>query len=213
MRRLLWSALVLSLLTAPVFVEADALAISGGYFNLAGASNSAHAVLGSSGGLMFGGEVRYDLGPRVFFSVAARVFQKDGERVFVADPSSQVFKLGHPLKLRLLPVQASLGYRLGKRRFFGISYTPYFGAGAGIAAYQEESTVGGLFERQSFSKGSGHGLLGAELDRGPVSFAVEAQYSFVPNVVGMGGVSKVYGESDIGGFSVLAKIVLTPTRK
>jgi len=49
--------------------------------------------------------------------------------------------------------------------------------------------------------------LGADYGRGSVRFGVEVSYSFVPNTIGLGGVSAIYGETDVGGFSVLGRIV------
>ena len=39
--------------------------------------------------------------------------------------------------------------------------------------------------------------------------AAEGAYSSVPDSIGVGGVSKVYGEKDLGGFSVLGKVVVS----
>ena len=38
--------------------------------------------------------------------------------------------------------------------------------------------------------------------------AGEASYSTVPSAVGLGGVTKVYGEDDLGGFTVVGKLIL-----
>jgi hypothetical protein len=35
-------------------------------------------------------------------------------------------------------------------------------------------------------------------------------YSVVPNSLGLGGVSKVYGEKDIGGLSIVGRLIFTP---
>ena len=43
-------------------------------------------------------------------------------------------------------------------------------------------------------------------------FAVEGQWSTVPDAIGVGGVSKVYGESNVGGFTILGKVILTTAR-
>ena len=36
--------------------------------------------------------------------------------------------------------------------------------------------------------------------------AAEVAYALVPNAIGVGGVSKIYGEDDIGGFRVVGRV-------
>jgi len=81
-----------------------------------------------------------------------------------------------------------------------------------VTSYREESTVGGITETLTQSKFSGQVALGADYGRGPVRFGLEANYSTVPNTIGLGGVSKVYGESDVGGFAIVARVVLGSSR-
>ncbi len=70
-----------------------------------GARNSAKAVFdGSAGGATFGAQARVGIGRSFFVAAGRPLFQKDGERVFVADASSQPFRLGHPLTVRTIPV-------------------------------------------------------------------------------------------------------------
>jgi outer membrane protein with beta-barrel domain len=176
-----------------------------GYNDLTSASKSAKAVFdGSSGGLTYGGGVRYGFRSRFFVAAWGRVFSKDGQRVFVADATSPVFPLGHPLKIRLVPLQATFGYRFGTG-----SVTPYVGAGGGVTLYHEESDVAGVVESNDQTKASGHLLAGVEIGRGSLRFATEAAWTFVPNTIGLGGVSKVYGETDVGGFSFVGKVVFS----
>jgi hypothetical protein len=46
-----------------------------------------------------------------------------------------------------------------------------------------------------------------EFGKGRLRVAAEGGYAFVPNSLGIGGVSKVYGEKDLGGFSVVGKLI------
>lgn len=206
-------SLAWALAAVPAHAGGFMLDASGGYFNLAGSKQSAKAVFGSAGGATFGGDVGYLFGEHFFVSAGARVYNKDGERVFVADPGGEVFRLGHPLKMRLVPAQATIGYRFGQAQLFGVRFTPYVGVGGGVTSYREESTVGGLTESESFRKAGGHGLVGVELGGGGLRLGVEASYSVVPNAIGVGGVSKVYGESDLGGFTILGKLIFTSARR
>lgn len=200
--RLAVAALALLALSTPASAQGLAVDIAAGYQDLTQAKSSAKAVFGSSGGATFGGGVRYTFGNRVFVGGWARYFSKDGERVFVASPSSTVFPLGHPLSARIVPVQATLGYRFGAGKL-----VPYAGLGGGITSYHEESTVGGVQDSTSETKASGHILAGVEYGEGALRFAAEAAWSFVPNAIGVSGVSKIYGEDDIGGVSIVGKIV------
>ena len=195
----------LALAALPTLASAAGLAVDAavGYQDLTRAKSSAKAVFGgSSGGVTFGGGLRYGLGEHVFVAAWGRYFSKSGERVFVADASAPVFRLGHPLKVRIVPIQATLGYRFGSG-----SLIPYAGIGGGVTSFHEESTVGGARDATSQSKASGHVLGGVEYGKGSFRFGGEVMYSLVPNALGIGGVSKVYGETDIGGFSAVAKIV------
>lgn len=170
------------------------------------ASNSMKAVFDSSSAPTFGGRVGWVFGRGIYAALSVRSLSEDGERVFVADTSSPVFKLGHPLSMSLLPVDLTVGYRFRTRRWF----TPYVGLGGGKVSYEEKSTVGGVTEQESRSKASWHVLGGVEVGRGRLRVAAEALYSGVPDGIGVGGVSKVYGESDLGGFTLLGKVVFAP---
>jgi opacity protein-like surface antigen len=193
-----------SFLPAPVEAQGIALEVDAGYADLTNASRSADAVFGSSGGFTWGGAVRYDFTDSLYVSAGARLFEKEGERVFVADETSQVFPLGHPLSVRIVPARLNLGYRFTQLG----SAVPYVGAGAGLVSFREESTVGGVTESSSETKASFHVLAGFEYHRGSFGIGTELSYSWVPDAIGIGGVSAVYQETDIGGFQVVGKIVI-----
>lgn len=200
-----------------------AVELEAGYFDMTNARSSAKAVFThrvggqnstetktSAGGLVFGGALTRSLGRHFYVAASARYFRKTGERVFVLvrDEGSQVFPLGHPLTLRIVPVHAVLGYRFGRRG----ALAPYAGLGLGLTAYREESTVGGVKDSASETKASGQVIAGVEYGRGRLGLGAEISYSRVPNAVGVSGVSKVYGESDIGGLTVTAKVRLHTRR-
>lgn len=191
-------------------VHADvAVALNGGYFAMTGARDSAKAVFGGSGGGFTGGaEVTFGVSRSFFVGAGGRFFQKTGERVFVADADAPVFRLGHPLKIRTIPVYGLLGFHFTPDSKFD----PYVSTGAGVTFYKEESTVAEITETDSQTKFSGFVALGADYGRGSVRFGLEANYSFVPNTIGLGGVSAVYGEKDVGGFAILGRIVIGRSR-
>lgn len=198
--------------------------VEAGYFDLTNARSSAKAVFThrvggqgstetatSAGGLVFGGAFTRSLGRHLYLGLGARYFRKTGERVFVfvKDGGSQVFPLGHPLTLRIVPIHAMLGYRFAP---FGV-FVPYAGLGLGVTAYREEETVGGLTGSSSETKASAQALVGLVYERGRLGLGAEISYSRVPNAAGVSGVSEVYGESDIGGLTVTAKVGLHTGRR
>ncbi len=180
-----------------------AVGAEGGYFDMSNASQSAKAIFdGSSGGGTVGGFVRLGLGRSFFVAAHGRYFQRTGERVFVASPGSQVYRLGHPLTIRLVPVYGEVGYRVGHSP----RWAPYAAVGGGATSYREESNVVGLVETATATKASLHLALGTDFVTGPLRFGVEVGYSLVPNTIGESGVSKVYGEKDVGGATILARL-------
>jgi outer membrane protein with beta-barrel domain len=178
------------------------LTLDGGWHAL-NASDSAKAVFdGTSGGPTFGLAAQYGLGESFFIRAGARYFQRDGERVFVAAPDSAVFRLGHPLTVRIIPVYGLIGYRFLQ----GASLRPYVAVGGGATSYDEESDVAGEIFTSTATKASGHAVAGLDFGRGALRFGGEVMYSLAPNAIGFDGVSEVYGEDDIGGLSAVVRI-------
>lgn len=203
--RTVLAALTVAAAAAPAAAADIAFGVEGGWQDLTASRKSAKAVFdGSSGGATFGAMARYGLGRRFFVAAGARWFEKTGERVFTSGALAPVFKLGHPLKVRILPVYGLVGFRLLPDSVV----RPYVAAGPGYTSYREESDVAGVVEKFSETVVSGHAAVGAEFGRGSVRFGVEGMYTTVPDVVGAGGVSRIYGESDMGGFSAVARIVV-----
>ena len=133
-RRACLAAAVALLSASPARAGELFLTVDGGWHDLTNSGESAKAVFdGASGGLTFGGALQYGIGERMFVRGGARLFQRDGERVFVAGPGEPVFPLGHPLTLRLIPVYGLFGYRFLE----GASLRPYLGVGGGVTTYDE----------------------------------------------------------------------------
>jgi opacity protein-like surface antigen len=177
-----------------------------GYRTLS-ASRSADAVFGSSGGFNVGLSAQYIFPRGLFARAGFRTFGKEGEKVFLADAGSTPYPLGFPLKADINSIDVLGGWRfkLGGKK--PSSFVPYVAAGLEIASYSEESTVAGLVETSDQTK-TGFQFLGGLEYRGFGNFAlgVEAGYSLVPNALGVGGVSKIYNEDDIGGFRVMGRV-------
>lgn len=202
-----WSIALAAALSGPAPAAAGSFGVEaqGGYHSLS-ASKSAQAVFdGSTGGATFGGALRYVLHKGFYVAGGARTFSKSGERVFVAAPDGPVAKLGFPLDIKITPIFGTLGYRFREGR----SLVPYLGVGGGVTKFKETSDVTGDIREDSRSKSSFHALAGFEFGTGLLRFGAEGVYAWAPDSIGVGGVSKVYGEKDIGGFSILGKLILS----
>jgi len=176
----------------------------GGYFSMS-ATKSAQAIFdGSTGGGTFGGALRYVIPKGFYIAAGARTFSKSGQRVFVPSPAGPVAKLGFPLDVRITPIFGTVGYRF----FEGRAFVPYLGVGAGVTKFREKSNVTGDVREESRGKASYHALFGLEYGAGMFRVGAEGMFTSVPDSIGVGGVSKVYGEKDLGGFSILGKVVV-----
>jgi hypothetical protein len=202
--RLACVAVLAAVLPAPAAGAGEvSLTLDGGWHDLTNAGNSAKAVFdGSSGGPTLGFAGQFGLGESFFIRAGARFFNRDGERVFVSSPGSPVFRLGHPLSIRIIPAYGLIGYRFLQ----GASIRPYVAVGGGATSYNEESDVAGEIFESSATKAAGHAVAGLDYGRGTIRFGGEVMYSVVPNAIGFGGVSQVYGEDDIGGLSAVVRI-------
>lgn len=185
-----------------------AINLEGGWADLSSAKRSAEAVFdGATGGPTFGAGVRWSVTPSIYVTLGGRYFSKEGERAFVAGPGQPAFGLGHPLDVRIIPVHAQAGWRFRP----DTSLVPYVGLGVGFASYREQSTVGDIAEPTiSETKFSGIVSTGLEYGRGSVRFGIDLSYSTIPDSLGVGGISQVYGEDDVGGFTALGRIVFVP---
>jgi Outer membrane protein beta-barrel domain len=202
-KRLLVAACLLIASALPAAAGELAFEAQVGYFDM-NAQHTAKALFGSSGGATFGGGIRYTVWKGVFVSAGMRSFSKDGERVFLNSPGGVIQPLGFPVSVQLKPILLSAGYRYVHWKWA----VPYASVGAAITSYSEKSNVAGQTFDEDFSR---TGLIlagGVEVGHGLLRGGIEAGYSTVSSAVGFGGVSKVYGEDDIGGFHVVGKVVV-----
>ena len=193
----------LTVSTGPAEAGELAAELQVGYFSLA-APKSAEAVFGSSGGLTWGGAARYSLDLGIYVSGGVRTFSKSGERVFVAGPADPVSTLGFPLDLKITPYFLTLGYRFRQ----GSLIVPYGGIGGSLTSFREESSVAGVSYDQGETKAGFHVVGGVDIGKGRFRFGGEAGWSTVPGAVGLAGVSRIYGEDDLGGWSVVGKVIV-----
>jgi opacity protein-like surface antigen len=192
--------------TSSARAQSFGIDLEAGYATLT-ASKSADTVFGSSGGFTFGGSAQYALKKGIFVRGGYRHFGKTGEKVFLENASSPAFPLGFPLTVNINSIDVLGGwrFRLGGQK--PSPFVPYLAAGAIISSYHEKSTVADLVETNDQTK-TGFQFLGGLEWRvfGKVTLAAEAAYAIVPNAIGVAGVSKIYGEDDIGGFRVMGRL-------
>lgn len=176
--------------------------LDGGLRTMTNSPDTEKAIFGSKQGFGGGLGVSYDRGPRWRFGVDVRRVSREGERAFAMDRTSEAFRLGHPLTLTLIEGVASASYRFGALG----PVSPYLTVGGGIASWKESSDIAGLIEKANGTAGLFEARLGLERQAGRLRLALEGGITMVPNAVGVGGISKVYEEKDLGGLFVAARI-------
>jgi hypothetical protein len=169
-----------------------------GYVRFA-AEQSFQAILGTaSGGVVGGGaEVRFGA---AFVNGSVERFAKTGQRILVVD--GEVFKLGIPDTVTVIPVAVSAGWRFAHERT-----TPYIGGGIGRILYREQSTFVDPADNVRTQYSSYHVLGGVEFRNEWAATAFEVQYTLAPNTIGVGGASAAFQETNLGGLSGRIKIL------
>jgi opacity protein-like surface antigen len=196
----------LALGAPPAYSQSFGIDAEAGYRTLT-ATKSADAVFGSSSGLTLGGSAQYAFKKGLFVRGGFRHFGKEGEKVFLADATSPAYPLGFPLKASINSVDVVAGWRFSLGGKKPSPFVPYLGVGLELASYKEESTVAELVEKNDQSKTGFQFLGGLEYKVfGKVVLAAEVAYALVPNTLGVGGVSRIYGEDDIGGLRVVGRL-------
>ena len=165
------------------------------------AHDTFEAVLGSSRAQVFGGGLQVREG-EFYIEGSVERFQKTGRRVFVN--GSDVFNLGIPDTVRIIPINVTFGYRHA-----GKYVTPYAGGGIGVYLYKETSDFAESSENLSQRFTSYHVLGGVELvSRAWVHAAFELQFTTVPTALGEAGASAAFNEHNLGGLHGRVKIMV-----
>ena len=169
-------------------------------------AESFETILGKSSGPLLGGGVRIGPGLRgLFFDVGAWRFHADGERVFVFN--GEVFPLGIPASVSVMPLEISGGWRFRVRRLPKL--VPYVAGGLTSVHYEETSEFATSAENTNEFFNGIHLLGGAQYKIRPwLGVAGEASWSTVGNALGDAGVSKVFNESDLGSTTLRFKITI-----
>jgi len=169
------------------------------------AATTFDAIFGGSRQPFFGGGLQVVIANQFYAEVGASRFKRTGERAFYSN--GQAYRLGLPLTARITPLEIAGGYRFR----FGPDpvVLPYAGAGLGWYSYDETSPSSDPDEDLS-TRHRGYLLTaGAEfrLHRW-FHLAGDLQYTRVPGILGVAGVSKVIGEDDLGGLAAQLKFIV-----
>lgn len=169
------------------------------------ATQSFKAILGRPSGSSFGGGVELGLPKHLFVTVAASRFRRTGHRGFVFE--GQVFELDEPATITITPLEVTGGYRFTHLK----AIVPYGGGGGGWHKYQETSAHSTDADDVHATFTGYQVLGGAEVPLGTwLAAAAEAQFASVPNALGRDstGVSSVYNEHNLGGFTFRVKVIV-----
>lgn len=203
MRRMWTLAVLVSMLgtAAPAAAQVGVLAHASYGSTVFEAKDSFETVTGTSNAPGFlAGVTLTRLWRGVFVDVASGRTTLDGERVFVH--AGTVFPLGIPAAIEWRPLDIAAGWRVAGRRF-----TPYAGIGLTTIAYKETADFAQVGDDVS-ETASGLLLLGGvdvPLWRW-ISLGGEVRYRAVTGVLGVGGVSEVFGEDQLGGTSFAVRL-------
>jgi len=121
--------------------------------------------------------------------------------VFASD-TGEVFRLGIPDTITIIPVAFTVAYRLSSR-----SSGPYVGGGVGRYFYKEESAFADPSENVDGQFTSYHVRGGYEWQNGILSTAFELQYTHVPNSLD-GGAAALFNEHNLGGVQAVVKVLV-----
>jgi opacity protein-like surface antigen len=170
------------------------------------ARNSFNAIFGSPIGFLYGGGAEVSVGAEWFVQGRVSHWSKTGERVYAYE--GEVSRLGITDSAAMSPIDVTAGYRFSSQPRF----TPYVGGGLGVLRYDEDTSSSESSDASTGTFFSYHVVGGIEvpLVKKWLSFAGEVQYRGVPGAIGSGGVSKTFGEANLGGLSACVKFLIGP---
>ena len=172
-------------------------------YSMLRAQESFEAVLGSARARFYGAGAQIRFANGLFAQGTWERFQETGERVFVFEQT--VYPLGIPNTITITPLSFTGGYRFGARR----RLVPYVHGGYTTFRYEEATPYAdgdGEFNERFDGYVAGGGVE-FRVTRW-IAAASEAQYTTVPDALGNGGVSALFGEPDLGGFQLQIKVLV-----
>lgn len=169
------------------------------------ASETFNAVFGHSYQPLFGGGLQVVIDGKYYVEVNASRFKKTGQRVFRS--GGQTFGLGIPLTATLVPVEIVGGYRFRFGRAPRVR--PYLAAGAVIDSYKESSDFTDATDNVKTSHAGFAANAGVEVRvHRWIGLAGDLDYSRVRGIIGDSGVSKDFGEKDLGGVAARFRMII-----
>jgi opacity protein-like surface antigen len=151
----------------------------------------------------FGGGVQAVFLDHFVVEVGASRFRMVGQRAFLS--GGQTFRLGIPLTATITPLEITGGYR------FTLTprIRPYAAAGWGRYTYKETSEFAAPGEDidTSHSGYVANGGVEFRVHRW-IGIAADAQYSHVPGILGVTGLSQQAGDKDLGGVAARFKVIV-----
>jgi hypothetical protein len=169
------------------------------------AERTFEAAFGQAHEPFFGGGLQVVVKRRYFAEIVASRFRKTGQRTFVL--GNETFRLGFPMTAEITPLEFLGGFRFDVRP--GQRFVPYAHAGIGSYRYRESSPSSDPGENLD-TRHHGFGIGGGvelRLHRW-IRLDLDEQFSFVPGILGLAGVSKAAAEDDLGGVAARVKLVV-----
>lgn len=167
------------------------------------ASQTFEALFGEASGSFRGFGADLVVAKNVFVELGWSRFEATGERAFLFDGT--VYELGIPLTATITPFEIIGGYRVTAWQ----RVIPYGGLGFASTRYEESSDFAATGDDVSRS-GSGLVVLGgAEVRLARyIGVSADIHYSTLKDIIGEAGISKEYGEDDLGGTAVRFRIII-----
>ena len=163
------------------------------------------AVFGSPTAPFWGGGLQVAFRSGFFVDLTASRSNKTGQRAFVSE--GKTYGLHIPLTVTETPFEVTAGYRFRLRTHRNV--IPFIGGGLGSYTYTETSDFADASDNVE-TRGTGYVALGGVELRVHrwVGIAADLQYTYVTGILGMGGVSKEFGDTDLGGVAARVRVVV-----
>lgn len=161
------------------------------------------AIFGESVQPFRGGGVDVVLFRHFFAELVISRFEETGSRAFRA--GTETFSLGIPLTATISPLEVTGGYRLTLWRHI----VPYVGAGLGSYRYEETSSFSADGEDVDLRKRGTVLVAGAEVRVARwVGVSADVRKANISGVIGAGGISQEFRETDLGGTAFRVRIMV-----
>ena len=158
------------------------------------ASQTFKATVNESRLSSLGGGADVGITRHIFAHLSIESMSRDGSRAVI--DNGKAFSLGIPLTVKLRPVDIGAGWQLTPHGRLG----SHAGGGLSLQTYDE---TGAFAQPGDDVHMTNHGFfvfggVDVTIARWLVAGA-DAEYRSIPNAIGAGGISLVYGESNLGG--------------